>query len=71
MVNRTCDLCGKEIKSDHDLYDGELRVKAPEHNGRSEFIILIQCMSAFRMQPTSRDICRQCLIGILNDGSGH
>ena len=65
MVKHFCTKCNKEVKSGIDLVDGELRVTFPPTEDRSEFTVLIQSRSKTMLQPTARDVCRQCLIDLL------
>ena len=67
MEKYFCDKCQRElIQGNNDLITGELRVKFPAEDRRSNSLLLVQSMSMNQMQPTERDLCNKCLIVALS-----
>ena len=62
MIIHKCDRCGKELCHGRDLINGELDIEFPQIGERSAFTLRLQAISCGSLQPTGRDLCRECLI---------
>ena len=67
MIYRKCDKCQNELdpQNGYDLVAGELRVPLTNMGERGDCQLVIQTRDD-NLQPTERDLCRQCLIEVLD-----
>lgn len=68
MIHHTCNTCGDPIEHGTDLVNGELEIRFPATENQQEFLLRLQAVGCNSLQPTYRDMCRECLLKQLAEG---